>query len=771
MNLYLRYFIFILALSQAAFETWGDENNLSVNKKQQTNASQAIASGVKKSEMTELNGTLPRPPQQESKWTPPACELPTNYITATALLFKQGLADPRGCDYREIEVRTGSIMNREQKIIKTRGWVLPGQKKNQFGICWNGLVYPLVSVGTNASLETDVLSMMTNSSNFRQLALPESSSVAINTITGIRGCLLLRLGQVDLATRYWAAEARHPSDWTMRNMFIMAQPVTINGLKLPSGDSYYYWANNWTWSLFDRMICAHIRGDEKLALADARLLSKIRSQVEETCNQRGFKPSQDSQLIKQAPSKPYLSFLEKLPEILTDLERRDKEGTRVSIISRGITNITDQTARIQALIKDLDLVTAFQFSQPGTVNLFEDPIVSALIQEKDASVEPLLSCLEQDKRLTRSVSYNRDFFQGRNVIPVKNAAFIILESILKASFNNDSEIRAYWNKYKHLKIEERWYAILSDDSAQNRWHEAAACIVQHENVVRFPMGFQMEKHVATNSTVKLLGECLRNKRNPTVTELLTRRALEIPTNDIASYNLAACCKMAEYLEIWDLKATLPVTRTLSKRVSITMKYSEQNLGSHLTKLALARAKAGDSAAFEEYTSWLETTSPSQFKGIELDWFNPLKQYLTNSTLQNTADKLFGTTNSPWGNLPWKSAYHPISVDFGLMPIKSYRSLLCRELLKTNLCGTVTLRMPSTFEYTITNLNQNGFIAYSLPKGSSVTNSTIANIRWGDWIAISLASSKSNHPFDPFASIEKRDQKIHDMIQELTKNEF
>lgn len=767
MNLNFGYFILMLVLPQATIEA-KEIKNISALRLQDS-SSQGTTSGIQEPGMTGLNKNLPKPPQQNHKWTPPASTIPANYVTATVLLFNQGLADPRGCDYREIEVKIGDIWQSNGKTIKTRGWVLPGHKKNQFGICWNGLVYPLVSVGTNACLETDVKSMMSNSITFKQSALSESSSVAINTLNGIRGCLLLRLGHTDLAAKYWAREEHCPGVWRIRNFFEMNPTGILDKTKTPDADPYYYWANSWTWNLFNRMLCAHMRGDENLALVDARLLSKIQPQIEDVCNQRGFKRPPDLQFPKPIHPRLYLSFLDQLPDILADLERRAKKDTHVSFGS--ITNIPDQATRIRALIKELDQVAALQHSQPGMVNLVEAPIVSALISEKDASVVPLLSCLEQDKRLTRSVSFGRDFQQRRNVISVKNAAFIILESILQASFENGTELRAYWNKYKNLELEERWYAILKDDSAQNHWKEAAACIVQPENITGLPMEFQFERPVVTNAQIKLLGECLRDKRNPTVTELLSQRALEIPTNHIGTYNFSDNCKMAEYLACWDSKAVLSVARILSKRIYTTMKYSDQNLGSRLTKLALYRAKAGDPAPFDDYVSWLETTSPSQFKDSVLDWLDPMKQYPTNSTLQNAAEKLFGTTNSEWGILPWPIAFNSKTVEPGLISIRAYRTLLCRELSKTNLCGSVMFRPPYMVEYTITNLHQNGTFTYPLPAGGTFTNAAPVNIRWGDWIAISLASCKTNLSFNPFLPIEKRDQKINDMIQKLKNNEF
>jgi len=50
------------------------------------------------------------------------------------------------------------------------------------------------------------------------------------------------------------------------------------------------------------------------------------------------------------------------------------------------------------------------------------PIVQALEQEGESAVEPLLECFANDDRLTRSVSFGRDFQLERNLIPVARAA-------------------------------------------------------------------------------------------------------------------------------------------------------------------------------------------------------------------------------------------------------------------------------------------------------------------------------------------------------------
>ena len=714
---------------------------------------------------------LPLPPRQKSAWPPPRSSLPTNYVSATALLFEHGLADPRGCDYRNIEVGTGDVWSGDGGVIETHGWVLPGRAEPRFAVCWNGLVYPLVSLGTNANLEADVAMMTTNGLTSWRAAIPEAMGVSVNTLQGIRGCLLLRLGREGLATEYWLSETQRGANYRnemMQGLFRTNGSITSKEIKLPEADPYLAWANDWAWTLFDRMICAHMRGDERLALADARLLATAQRQIEATCAQRGFKRPPYYGSGQLQPPQPYLNCLDQLPQLLTDLERREKEGARTHAVSRGLTNITSQTERVEAQVHDLDLVQAHQWGQPGGVNLAEDKVVSALIAEGDPAVEPLLDCLEHDQRLTRSVSFGRDFHRGRSVLSVHSAAWVALQTILQAGFSNAAEMRSYWNNYKGLKLEERWYAILMDDNARNRWQEAAANIVQPANVTRFPGGFSMEAPAPTNVPVRLRGDCLREGRNPSVTELLTRHALEVPTNNVGAYDLSACCQMAEYLARWDIQAALPVAKTLSRRASTVMKYSGQPLGGFLTKLSLARGQGGDSAAFDEYAEWIVTTTPEQFEHSNLECLEPLKKFPTNAVLQTAAERLFGQTNFAWGRLPWKNNFGWATVDSELVAIPAYRTLLCRELGKTDTCGTVTLERPGYVRYTLVEPRQSGSLGIIMPDSSPATNGASATIRWCDWIALALGNSKHIAPFDPFAPTVQRDISISKAISGLQR---
>ena len=703
---------------------------------------------------------LPQPPKQHAPWSPPRNNLPTNYISVMELLFEQGLADPRGCDYREIEVGTGEVWSGDGGVVMTHGWVLPGRAAQKFAVCWNGMVYPTVSVGTNADLEADVMRLATNSFVSWRSALPEAVTVMPNTLQGFKGCLLLRLGKLDLATAYWLAEARQGGDFRneiMRRFSHTNDVASTNEIKLRDADPYLDWASDWAWMMFDRMICAHERGDEKLALFTARQLAAAQPQIEAACAARGFKRQNYWDSRRQKELQPYLNFLEQFPEILADLERRDKEGAHVSILTTGITNVTDQSKRITALIHDLDLAAARQWGQPGWVSPSEDAIVGALIAEGDAAVKPLLDCLEHDKRLTRSVGFGRDFQRNRTVIAVSSCADVALKSILQANFSSVAEMRAYWDKYKNLKTEDRWFAILQDDSARARWQEAANNIVQPENITHFPGGLTVTRPAPTNAPVRLRGEPLRSRFNPSVTELLSRRALEHPADDDASYDLSACCQFAECLAKWDASAALEVARTLSQRAAMTIKYSGAQLSEHLTQLALIRARNGDSHAFDEYAAWIASTTPEQLGFRRSEQLEPLKQFPTNSMLAAAAEKMFGGTNSSWARLPWKDSYGGEMLDSRLFVLPAFRAMLARELEKTNDFGTVSWSGNNYLNYQ--NTNSSGGFGFSFPENQSPTNGTAAKIRWCDWIAVLLAKEKQFPFYNPFTSVAERDRKL------------
>ncbi len=202
--------------------------------------------------------SLTDPPMQKAAWTAPKADVPADLVTATTRLFQQGLADPRGCEYRTISVGTGSSWSGDAGVAECHGWVLPAAEKTaqRFAVCWNGMVYPVVSVGDKADLNSDmqaVLKARGNGNRFGTACPPEGASVSETTVLPLKVCMLLRLGEGDLAAGLW-------KNW--------AAPEAKDAQK---NDVYVELSGALEWAIFDRAICAHAgRRSPESALGPSR---------------------------------------------------------------------------------------------------------------------------------------------------------------------------------------------------------------------------------------------------------------------------------------------------------------------------------------------------------------------------------------------------------------------------------------------------------------------------------------------------------------------
>ena len=152
----------------------------------------------------------------------------------------------------------------------------------------------------------------------------------------------------------------------------------------------------------------------------------------------------------------------------------------------------DPSARIAALLRDLDQIHEQQMRSPGAASPGNSHLVRELIAEGDPAVAPLLDVLENDARLTRTVSGERGRSSMRFVHPVYEAAFAALLGILethefdqyrsygfKAAEPAERKslagaLRQFWQRTRSIPLCERWYRTLLDDSAgPGRWLEAA----------------------------------------------------------------------------------------------------------------------------------------------------------------------------------------------------------------------------------------------------------------------------------------------------------
>jgi hypothetical protein len=669
----------------------------------------------------------PDPPRQKETWTPPQTKLPKFLVSATAALFDQGVADPRGCEYRQVEIGDGTI-------LKTRGFVLPEREgeTSRFVVSWDGVVYPAVSVGAVADMDKDVHTLVESMKRDRESASAKNANrfgdagrftnaysrggpwggggpSGVDGRSPLKICLLLRLGRADLAEVLFAGG----TSWTPE---VRGRDLTDYHI------SYVTLATDWAAAVFTRLVTAHVQADDAVALDAARRLSAFAKAVDTEADAMGFQRAQGR--FNEAPS--YIPFLRQLPELLADHERRAKEPKRGPIPPHG----GDPSARIAALIRDFDQIDEKQMMSPGAAYPGGSPLVGELIAEGDPAVAPLLTALETDMRLTRSVSFGRGMSIDRTVHPVYEAEFAALEGILKTSeFRNARyglrpndlkgrtelarAMRAFWIKNRAISLTDRWYRMLRDDAAgRERWSEAAGGIVQASDNA----GLIAASGPRTPTARPMKGEELRSRRDPSVSELLVRRVSQIArTSDPLSMpdlNLHAACQLALSLDRWDSQAARPVLRAMMTQclegIDLGRQQNgqtDQGLVGFVAQFTLIRAKAGDLAALDEYAAWARKTDPKALEHQDIACFEPLWTYRDYPAIAEAARWLFNDPKSPWvplvrapGSRMGFFFYNGTLFASPLVRVAGFRDGLLAAMAGKSVMGTIRRGDRGTFQY-------------------------------------------------------------------------
>jgi len=615
---------------------------------------------------------LPVPPQQHAPWSLPKVWVP-GLVTTTKQLFEQGLADPRGLEYREIGVAIGSCWTGAAGVAKTHGWVFPvGEGKQRHAVCWNGLVYPVVDVGPRADVEKDVEGLFTDDARerneargrggyLRGWAVSEDTSVSHETLLPIKACLLLRLGHAKLAHRVFSAS------------------------RVP----YRVLARDWVWALYDRAVCAHMRGDDRLALLSAERLLSIRK------GELGL----------------YVDFLDSLDDLVAD-QRRRAERVAPPVAGKLPAN---QAERIAVLVDALEDVAERQWGQPGGVDLSRDPIVRLLVAEGEPAVEPLLECLAHDSRLTRSVQFSRDFSRDRQILKVYEAANMALSCILGTWFFEyesyydtmtargekkraevAAAIRRFWLANRDCRPHERWVATLANDAAgHDQWIQAARHLAKLSN--------------ARDEQGKKLHRALLRLKHPTVSELLQKRvedlAAPMSSGKERFEQLHMACMMCIFYLDWAHLRAVPTARALFRELAKETAESKPQGSRHFAPytwpfdrlcglmawLTIACREADDPDALSEYATWLLGLRP--VSSINANPLVPLTRYPKDPLMRRLVKWVFGD-DSPWADSdgPWQRGLgSELRADFLAVP--EYRDVVVARLADDSAGGIVTLQEP------------------------------------------------------------------------------
>jgi len=623
--------------------------------------------------------------------------LPPVVVDAIGQLFKDGLPDPRGCEYREIEIRESA-----KWTIKVHGWVLPGNGAQKLAIGWNGVIYPLASVGAAADLQADLAKRpIGGGARFRGNGngWPMSDMGSLNSIGAlpIQTAFLLRLGQTTAAEQVW-------------NDGYAGEPEML--AKDPYAEMAGLWLDRW----FNRATQAFLNGDDMAALAICRELSPAVARVKATAAARG--------IADPWPENRNSIHLWQLPRLQADLEQRVKEAPYTPVVESG--QPAHGAARIAALIHDLEQSRAEQVTVPGEANIADDPTVQALMKEGLPAVEPLLHCLVEDNRLTRARYTEGMGFSGP-IIPVYEAAYKALFRILNVDFplfdddSNDyrlkkeprdmsledrmalaTKISKVWDKIKVHGPAESGYLALQDDSAAPKdWFRAIDNICQPNDGTLTTYVLLPPPSYSNNisGTFTPYGERLRAKVNPSVSDLIIRRFEELvqrkPNGD---FDLPQLGKMLLALADWDGKAHLADLARLSLEYDARFVHETGVHSSDInSRLVQKRLQLGDASALADFLVYIRDLPPDDLKSCYQTYqkapdFSILWHYPDDPGAQQAAEKLFGGKDAPLVPIPDRLVASP------LIGLPAFRRELLRGLADSSPAGTVTVEEGGSIQY-------------------------------------------------------------------------
>lgn len=519
-------------------------------------------------------------------WTPPATKISADYIAIARKLLGNGLSDPRGGTFSKATIRVGDAAWGGVQDVEAFGWVSKDGKKI---VAVDGLTYEVAKPGTRASYSD--LSKATEKNRFTR-AIP----VATNN-PALPALLLIR-GEVASAEAF-------------------GKELTL-GRPYDKIQLYAHFVNRYRMQvaqcLIDRKDKGALPWAEKLAAVGQLRLGDKANYPDDTI---GWKLRDDE------PA-----------QVLADIQRRIAHPRKP--FDRKEVAKLEKSKRFAALAEALEDVAAKQWGQPGGISWTGEPVIDAIIAEGTDIVPVLLDVMERDNRLTRTVSFGRDFFPPRTIHTVQRAATVALISVwpsaeaVKGSdhANYVANLRSEWAKNGNLTESQRWLKVLQDDSAgPDAWYRAAQELTSPKSQSR--QGGFISISPVGDKTLK--GEDLREEFGGQVIQAMSARVVQMThvkvkesTSDL--HRVGSGLRFANRFARWDAKAAAPFLIKVTENAFAVMdmwteeEYLRNNIYAPLADVLATRLKMGDRDAVADLDKLSGRYSPD-FSRMEY-WFKP-----------------------------------------------------------------------------------------------------------------------------------------------------
>jgi hypothetical protein len=569
--------------------------------------------------------------------------------------------------------------------------VLPAntdQEAERWAIGWNGLLYPIASLGTHVDLASDVREMIRRSleepdhyksvfgvgkigsttvirnRDYEHRGISEQTSLSPYRLTPLRVFLVFRFGATQIAEDMWK-EYYRDCDNSQEDPFLNI-------------------AVEWLWGIWDRAICAHLRGDDRIALFTLRQLLPLARICEagwQGCRLPNYRYGEDG-----FRNPKFFFFAKDCAILLQDQERRLWEQTAGGTVkanfgwnpfeAASLTNLISSEARAIELIRSLDQVGITQDGQPGGLDLDSSSAVRDLIKLGDDAVEPLINCLEFDTRLTRTVYFGRDFHPDRDFLEVAALGQYALSRILKTNamvarskerptrVEYAKAVRAFRQRFRGVSVAERCFQILADDTAGfEQWAESAANLTRENDEELSPkeFGWKTMPEPRKGPPPPLVGEPFRTRKNPSLSDLFEKRCrtLMAAKRDYREDSNTAGRADRPLLTLvtawgkWDPdRIVFLMQEFLSEKLGLDpgSMYTEGSLPSRVSTMMFGLGPIARKAGHEEVMDWIASYISANPQ--ETSWTYCVARFFSTEHDSPAAQRFLQTAiedkTSPWG---------------------------------------------------------------------------------------------------------------------------
>jgi hypothetical protein len=300
------------------------------------------------------------------------------------------------------------------KPVESHCWVF----QTPIAVCWDGMVHAIESDDGPADLDADV---MVGNRSSPWLGFDGPLHVGLPKTNPIVCFYLLRLGEVEMAKRWWQWDTSGNMAWLRRDL----SDIRAHREWLRQG------ASVWLREAFHVGVSAYVHADDRLALDVFQSLQSWRTKVNQAIEELDNAPPKEDGSTAFWPD---LDFLATFPAFLRETERRVRSSPNRPFRKEELEKLP-RPARIKELVAQLEDVSESQFSFPGAVMPLFSPICQMLSEQGEAAIEPLLDTLQFDQRLTRSVSLSRPYNPDRTPYSVAETARALLMQIAHAPEN------------------------------------------------------------------------------------------------------------------------------------------------------------------------------------------------------------------------------------------------------------------------------------------------------------------------------------------------